>query len=104
MGGTIFLAYTIQKDKTIFKNKNHSRSVILGFHMSNQKKGFCTSPSLLYLSTPYRVPPWVDILRWLEVNLESIVKFCNFFSHFLIILKFCIVVCLFYILCREHPR
>ena len=40
MGGTIFLAYTIQKDKTIFKNKNHSCSVILGFHMSNQKKGF----------------------------------------------------------------
>ena len=40
MGGTIFLAYTIQKDKTIFKNKNHSCPVILGFHMSNQKKGF----------------------------------------------------------------
>ena len=40
MGGTIFLAYTIQKDKTIFKNKNHSCSVILGLHMSNQKKGF----------------------------------------------------------------
>ena len=35
MGGSIFFAYTIQKDKTIFKNK-----VILGFHMSNQKKGF----------------------------------------------------------------
>ena len=40
MGGTILLAYTIQKDKTIYKNKNHSCSVILGFHMSNQKKGF----------------------------------------------------------------
>ena len=74
MGGTILLAYTIQKDKTIFKNKNHSCSVILGFHMPNQKKGF----ALLYLSTPYRVPPWVDIHRWFEVNLESIVKFCKF--------------------------
>ena len=40
MGGTIFLAYTIQKDKTIFKNKNHSCSVVLGFNMSNNKKGF----------------------------------------------------------------
>ena len=36
----IFLAYNTQKDKTILKNKNHSRSVILGFQMSNQKKGF----------------------------------------------------------------
>ena len=39
MGGTIFLAYIIQKDKAIFKNKNHSCSAIVGFHMSNQKKG-----------------------------------------------------------------
>ena len=39
MGGTIFLAYIIQKDKTIFNNKIHSCSAILGFHMSNQKKG-----------------------------------------------------------------
>ena len=37
MGGTIFLAYINQKDKTIFKNKNHSCSAI--HHMSNQKKG-----------------------------------------------------------------
>ena len=57
MGGTIFLAYTIQKEKTILKNKNHSYSVILGFHMPKPEKGFCTSPSLLHLSTPYRVPP-----------------------------------------------
>ena len=56
MGGTIFLAYINQKDKTIFKNKNHSCSAILGFHMSNQKKGL-HFPSLLYLSTPYGVPP-----------------------------------------------
>ena len=80
MGGTIFLAYTIQKDKTIFKNKNHSCSVILGFHMSNQKKGFALPHHcytwVLSIECP---PPPVDILRWFEVNLESIVKCCNFF-------------------------
>ena len=40
-----------------------------------------------------------------EVNLESIVKFCKcFFSHFLVILKFYIVVYLFYIFTRKRPR
>ena len=57
MSGTIFLAYTIQKDKTIFKNKNHSCSVILGFHMSNQKKGFALPHHCYTWVVPIECPP-----------------------------------------------
>ena len=72
MGVTIFLAYTIQEQNSLLFSYPWISHV-------KPEKGFCTSPSLLHLSTPYRVPPWVDILRWFEVNLESIVKFCKFF-------------------------
>ena len=63
MGGTVFLAYTLQKDKTIFKNKTHSCSVILGFHMSNQKKGFALPITVIPEHSPQGAPPpRVDIL------------------------------------------
>ena len=57
MGGTIFLAYTIQKEKTILKNKNHSYSVILGFHMPNQKKGFALPHHCYTWVLPIECPP-----------------------------------------------
>ena len=63
LGGTIFLAYTIQK--TIFKNKITPVRLSLDFKCQTRKRVLHFPITVIPEYSPLiTVCPWVDILRW----------------------------------------